>query len=98
MISPPTVDAVVAHSAAEEAGIKPGDLIVSIDGSTIDSYEQIPQIVSISAGQPLPIVLNRHGRLLTVIATPRDTETTDPFHNKIRIGMLGISHTASRTS
>jgi regulator of sigma E protease len=94
---PPVVSIVVPHSAAEAAGIKPGDRIVSIDGSRIDSYEQILQVVSISTGQQLPIVLNRAGRDITLYATPRDTEITDQFGNKMRVGQLGIKTIAKRT-
>ena len=96
-VIPPVVSAVVPHSAAEAAGIKPGDRIVSIDGSRIDSYEQILQVVSISAGQQLPIVLDRHGREFTIFAAPRDTDITDQFGNKMRVGQLGISTRAKRT-
>jgi regulator of sigma E protease len=94
---PPVVTTVVPHSAAEVAGIKPGDRIVSIDGSRIDSYEQILQVVSISTGQQLPIVLDRGGRDITIFATPRDAEITDQFGNKMRVGQLGITTRAKRT-
>jgi regulator of sigma E protease len=94
---PPVVSVVVPHSAAEAAGLKPGDRIISIDGSRIDSYEQILQVVSISTGQQLPIVLDRAGREITLFATPRDTEITDQFGNKMRVGQLGIKTVARRT-
>jgi regulator of sigma E protease len=86
----------VPHSAAEVAGIHAGDVIVSIDGDSIDSYEQLQQIISLSAGVRLPIILNRSGHALTVYATPRETELTDPFKNKVKIGQLGITNVSQR--
>ena len=41
----PTVDAVAAGSAAEAAGFQPGDQIVSIDGTKIQSFEDMQRIV-----------------------------------------------------
>jgi regulator of sigma E protease len=37
----PVVDSVAAGSAAEAAGFQPGDLIVSIDGTKVDSFEEM---------------------------------------------------------
>jgi len=96
VVTPATVTQVVPHSAAEAAGIRSGDVIVSIDGDTIASYEQIQQIISLSAGVRLPIILNRSGRLVTVYATPRETEVTDPFKNKMKVGQLGIRNVSRR--
>jgi regulator of sigma E protease len=97
VVIPPVVTSVLPHSAAQEAGIRAGDRFVSVDGTDITSYEQIQQIVAISAGQPLPIVLDRGGKRITVSVTPRETEITDPFKNKQRVGLLGITNVSHRT-
>ncbi len=90
VLTPANVTDVAPHSAAQAAGIRAGDLIVSIDGEAISGYEEIQQIISVSAGIRLPIVVSRSGHLLTLYVTPRETEITDPFKNKIKIGQLGI--------
>ena len=97
VVTPANVTEVVPHSAAQASGIHPGDLIVSIDGETITSYEEIQQIISVSAGIRLPIIVNRSGRPLMLYATPRETEVTDAFKNKMRVGQLGIRNIATRT-
>jgi regulator of sigma E protease len=89
-VTPPIVGKVAAHSAGEAAGIHVGDRIVSVDGTAIDSYLEIEQIVSISSGQRLPIELERGTSHLTVWATPRDTTMVDQFKNKQQVGDLGI--------
>ncbi|HXC57207.1 MAG TPA: RIP metalloprotease RseP [Rhizomicrobium sp.] len=96
VLTPAVVSAVVPHSVAESAGVRAGDVIVAIDGDRIASYEELQQIVSLSAGQNLPIVLSRAGKELTVWATPRETEITDPFNNKMKVGQLGIKNTTPR--
>ena len=52
------VDTVQAGSAAEVAGFKPGDLVLSINGEKIESFSDMQRVVSISAGEPLD---NRSG-------------------------------------
>ena len=96
VLTPASVTEVVPHSAADVSGIRAGDVIVAIDGESIASYEEIQQIISVSAGIRLPIVVNRAGHLLTLYATPRDTEVTDAFKNKMRVGQLGIRNISSR--
>jgi regulator of sigma E protease len=88
IVVPPDIGAVAPHSAAAEAGLRPGDHIVSIDGVTIYDYSDLNQIVSMSAGQRLPLVFLRSGREMTVFVTPRDTiEKTMGQH----VGRLGIA-------
>jgi regulator of sigma E protease len=85
------VDTVQAGSAAESAGFKPGDLVVSIDGTKIDSFSDMQRIVSVSSGEPLKIVVDRNGQDLTLTATPELKELKDNFGNVHRLGVLGIS-------
>ncbi len=88
---PPVIGDVEAHSAAEAAGIRPGDRILAVDGTRIDSYFDAEQIISLSAGQALPLVLERGGEKLTVAVTPREKLVTDSFKNRQRIGDIGIA-------
>lgn len=84
------VDKVQPDSAAAEAGFKPDDLVVSIDGATINDFEDMQRIVSTSAGVPLKFGVIRDGHEITLTATPRLKEVTDPFGNAQRIGLLGV--------
>ncbi len=91
----PIVDAVSAGSAAEEAGFKAGDRVLSIDGEAIESFGEMQRIVSTSADQLLNIMVNRSGAELALKATPRKQETKDVFGNVLRRGLLGIRRSAS---
>ncbi len=89
------VDTVQAESAAAAAGFKPGDLVVAIDGSKIDSFADMQRIVSTSAGETLAIEVERGGVHLTLNATPALKELKDNFGNVHRLGILGISRSTA---
>ena len=95
-LTAPKVESVLVDSAAEAAGLKPGDVVLSIDGRGIESFSDIQAIVTLSADTPIEIVLDRGGERIAVTAVPKRQEMTDPFGNKHRVGVLGISRSVSR--
>jgi regulator of sigma E protease len=84
------VDKVQPGSAAAAAGFKPGDVVLAIDGKPIESFNEMQQIVSISAGDPLDFEVDRGGAHVMLKATPALKEIKDRFGNVIRQGQLGI--------
>lgn len=86
----PRVATVEPGSAAAEAGFQPEDIIRSIGGSRIDSFDDIQRIVMLNAETPLSITVERGAQTLTLEATPRLKETKDRFGNEVKIGLLGI--------
>ena len=85
------VDTVQPGSAAQTAGFQPGDLVLSINGEKIDSFSDMQRIVSISAGEPLTIEVERGNAQVTLKAVPQLKELKDNFGNVHRLGVLGIS-------
>jgi regulator of sigma E protease len=88
------VDVVNPGSAAQRAGFLPGDRVVSIDGTAIESFGEMQRIVSTSPGQKLTFVVERDGQQVQLVATPERKETTDNFGNTFRRGLLGIGRSA----
>lgn len=86
----PRVDEVLPGSAAEAAGIRKGDLILSIDGSPIDDFAGLQRAVMTRAGEPLDVVVDRNGEKVNLNVTPQLREEADNFGGKIRIGLLGV--------
>ena len=82
----PRVDTVQPASAAEAAGFQPGDLVLTINGRPIDSFPDMQQIVSTSAGQELVFEVERGGTRVTLKATPALKEVKDRFGNVNRSG------------
>ncbi len=89
------VDIVNPGSAAERAGFQPGDRVISVDGTTIESFGQMQRIVGMSPDQALHFVVDRNGQSVDITATPERKEITDHFGNVIRLGLLGIQRSAS---
>ncbi len=90
--TPPEIGQVQSGSAAEQAGMRPGDVIAQIDGKTVQRFEDVQQIVRLNPATPMTIVVRRGGGDLTLHVTPKRSELTDRFGNRYEIGLLGIAH------
>lgn len=86
----PLVDGVVADSAAEEAGFREGDLIVSIDGRSIEFFSDIQRRVALSSDRQLVVEVKRDDEVLTLTPTPQRREMEDGLGGTQRIGVLGV--------
>jgi regulator of sigma E protease len=87
--TPAQVGAVLPGSAAEAAGLQPGDLIVGIDGSAVERFEDVQQQVRLNPSVPMTLAVRRDGNLITLRVTPTLTEETDRLGHH-QIGKLGI--------
>jgi len=85
------VDSVQPDSAAAAAGFKPGDVVMAINGRSVENFTEMQRIVGSSAGESLAITVDRDGTQLILNATPALKEVKDNFGNVQRIGILGIS-------
>jgi regulator of sigma E protease len=70
---PARVDVVTPDSAAAAAGLKPGDLIVAIDGRPIGGFSEMQRIVAGSSGRTLTLTIDRGGAREDIKATPTMT-------------------------
>jgi membrane-associated protease RseP (regulator of RpoE activity) len=66
-----TADDPVAPAA--EAGIQPGDVLRSIDGTPVSTFAEATAIIQAHPGDALPVELTRDGQDLTVTLTPVET-------------------------
>ncbi len=57
-------------SPANIAGLKPGDRVVSINGTTLTTWDDARALIRANAGKPIALVVDRAGRSLTLTATP----------------------------
>jgi membrane-associated protease RseP (regulator of RpoE activity) len=56
------------------AGLEPGDRLVSIDGTTVTSWDQSTAIIRESSGTALQVIVERDGAEQTLVITPKLTE------------------------
>ncbi len=92
-ITPPEINTVVAGSAAEAAGMRPGDLVLRIDGAEIERFETLQQVVRANAGVELRVVVLRDGAEVELAVTPRLVEMRDNFGGMHRFGQIGVGRT-----
>jgi regulator of sigma E protease len=91
----PVVGAVTPGSAAEAAGLKPGDTITAIDNVPINDFSDLQKAVAGNAGKPLTLAILRDGKTLSVIATPRMGKARDFAGHERQQGVLGIASAIS---
>jgi membrane-associated protease RseP (regulator of RpoE activity) len=70
----PVISEVVPNSAAEAAGIKPGDEILSINGKKVTDWYKDVEVIRQSQGKELTLVLDRNGQEISITASGRLTE------------------------
>ena len=87
---PPKIDEVTSGSPAEQAGLKKGDLVVSIDGKDISKWEELRDIIHSSKEKELLIRVKRDGIFLEFKVTPKETVEKTPWGEKIKIPIIGI--------
>ena len=82
----PIIGSVAAGSAAEQAGLRVGDRIISIDGKETPTWDSLDMAVVPKANRQLILAVDRQGQRLEVPITP-DSE------GKYQLGTIGIGPT-----
>lgn len=88
--TPALVNGVVPGSAAEAAGFRKGDLIVSIGGVGIERFEDTKALIMPRAGMPTNIEVLRDGAHVMLTATPASTQVEDNFGRRHDVGQIGL--------
>ncbi len=86
----PQIGSVLPGSAAQQAGILPGDMVTAIDGKALSEWNQIPETVGASEGRPLRFTIMRNGEELSLLMTPTRMERTNMFGEQETAWMIGV--------
>jgi len=89
---PPLVAAVQPDSAAIEAGLRRGDVVLSVEGRPIAAFSQLQEAITGSDGQPVDMTVWRAGKVLEFTLTPRRRDLPLPdggFDTRWLIGATG---------
>lgn len=90
----PVVGQIVEGSAAEEAGFRLGDRIVTVEDQSVKSFSDVSRFTNISSDKPLKFLVERDGVQLDIVAVPKMTRRTDQFGNVFYTGLVGIGPSA----
>ncbi|ETI60360.1 peptidase [Sphingobium sp. C100] len=87
----PAVAGIVEQgSAADAAGIRVGDRILSFNGRAMDTYTDMVMYTRIRPDEPVDVVIDRDGRRLEIQTRIGAVMEDDGFGQKFRVGRLGI--------
>ncbi|MBU1002051.1 MAG: RIP metalloprotease RseP [Proteobacteria bacterium] len=86
----PVVGTIQEASAAQIAGIQPGDVITAIDGEPVIFWKEMTVMIQESEGRTLHFSLDRDGRIIELQVTPRLSENKNLFGEIISTPMVGI--------
>jgi membrane-associated protease RseP (regulator of RpoE activity) len=107
--TPPTVAGLLHFSKGETpaqlAGVRAGDIFVSIDGHRVKSIEALSKSISANAGRTLQAVVRRNGHLVRLTLTPVDGRHVTEIYEGGReryagtrpTGIIGVLLTTART-
>jgi regulator of sigma E protease len=87
----PVIDRLEPGFPAEQAGLKRGDRIVSINDVEMTTWLDIPSAVSKYPGKPVKFIIERSGESLQFEITPKAVEEKYAAGKTILVGKIGIA-------
>jgi regulator of sigma E protease len=76
--TPVQITAVAPDTPAQQAGLQPGDVILSIDGEPIAGLQNVIDVITARAGQEIAMVVQRGEEQVTVRLRPRLPDEIPP--------------------
>jgi regulator of sigma E protease len=92
--TPPIVGGVLPNTPAAVAGFQAGDRIVSVDGHSIERFQDLQMFIAFRADTALAVGVERDGAPLTLVVTPRRVERADGVGGSAKVGQIGIQSTS----
>ena len=96
LILKPSIGSIKDGSPAQAAGFRSGDLVTSINGAPIDSWETMADRISHSDGRRLEISVDRSEGSVVLTVTPELVRTKNLLGEEIKRYVIGIG-TAGET-
>ncbi|MGW9113985.1 M50 family metallopeptidase [Microbacterium sp. NPDC055683] len=89
-----------AEAPAHAAGILPGDVLVSLDGTEVESFADASAIIQAHPGDAIPVVVEREGSEIALTLTPVENQvevTADDGTTSVEtVGYAGVTATVAR--
>jgi len=76
---------------AEQAGLKKGDVVFSIDGEEITKWDDLSQVIRNSKGKDLLLKVKRDGETLDIKVTPKPSTQKNLFGEEVPVFIVGIT-------
>lgn len=75
---------------AAEAGIMTGDLIVSVNGEQVETWQELTHQIHPRAGQEVRLTVERDGKRFEVVLTPRAITQQSVGDRTVTVGAIGV--------
>lgn len=98
LASPTIVADVQAGSAAARAGILAGDRVTAVDGTPVERFEDVVNLVVTGVGDPVMLEIERNGQRQQIRVVPDMVDTTDRFGNISHHPRIGIQRPAEQVT
>ena len=87
---PAAIGDTVSGDPAEQAGLKPGDVVVALEGQPVLSWDELAERIHQRAGQPTRLEVKRGAETLTITVTPKKGKVPGPDGKETEVGLVGI--------
>lgn len=87
--TPVEIGSVREGSPAALAGLQPGDRLVSLDGDSVERFEDLDFVLLQNLGEPIVLTVERDGALREFAIEPEVVEVIDEFDKPQRFGDIG---------
>ncbi len=90
----PVLGEIAEGSPADSAGLRPGDRVVSVEGSPVESWEAFAAAVERRPGRATAVTVMRDGERVALTVTP-DERTLAAAGDTVRYGRVGVGQDRS---
>jgi regulator of sigma E protease len=94
----PRVGDVASDSAAYAAGFRPGDFIKSVNGQTMDSWDDVKKAVEDDKSKPMSFTIERDGKDAQITVTPAVVANKNVLSDEAQIGDIDGLNYLTRAS
>jgi len=83
------VKTVDADSGAQQAGLRPGDVVIGVAGQSVFTPDELTQAIQKRGGQTFEIVVQRDGKPVPLQVTATTVKEKSPSGQDVEIGRIG---------
>ena len=83
----PQVPSIVPNQPADQAGVKPGDIVLAVNHQPVVFSQQLKEAIEKKAGVPIVLSILRNGQRLEITVTPIREQTGNQVVGRIGIGI-----------
>jgi regulator of sigma E protease len=82
---------VAPASPADQAGLKPGDKVTSINGTQVTKWTDLEETIRKFPNRVANLTIDRQGKTETLSVTPKAEVDSDIFGKEVSVGKIGVS-------